>query len=308
MSILTAALATGVSAVFALTLFRRWWTRGRASRPLLIWGLALTMFSIASGALLSGVIGGWTDTEFRTFYLFGGVLNVPWLALGSIAVNARSVPVSRWTGGLLAVVALVVVRQVLVADEPALWLPSAVLAAAWGLALLAGRERVVAAGATVVLVVYSVVSTVVVLRAGLVLPLPVAGLPEGSVLFEPIVRGFAVGGNSVGAVTVVLSALVSSAALVWRRPDRRADALLLSDARRGGYADALARWIFRGRTGQGPRLAHLVRGNLMIALGVAVAAAGGVLSFLGDTVGHAVGFTVGVVIMYAGFVRTTRPT
>ncbi len=308
MAVLTAAVATGVSALFAVTLLRRWWSRGRVSRALLLWGIALTMFSIASAALLSGVIGGWTDAEFRVFYLFGGVLNVPWLALGSIAVNARSAIVSRWTGGLLVVVALVVARQVFVAEEPALWLPAAVLAAVWGLVLLVGTERVVVAGATGAMVLYSVVSTVVVLRADTVRALPATGLPEGSVLFEPIVRGFAVGGNSVGAVTVVLSALVSSAALVWRRPDRSADALLVSDARRGGYADAVARWIFRGRTGQGPRLAHLVRGNLMIALGVAVAAAGGVLSFLGDTVGHAIGFTVGVVVMYAGFVRTTRPT
>ena len=30
---------------------------------------------------------------FHVFYLFGAVLNVPWLALGSILINARD----RWT-------------------------------------------------------------------------------------------------------------------------------------------------------------------------------------------------------------------
>lgn len=307
MAIVTAAIASGVSAMFAVTLLRRWWSRGRANQALLIWGIALVMFCVASIGLLTGVVGGWTSAEFRTFYLFGGVLNVPWLALGSIAVNARSAATSRWTGAILLIVGLVVARIALQADEPALWWPSAVLSGGWGIVLLMGRQRIVVGGATFLLAVYSLVATWVVLTADYVLVLPAEGLPEGSQLFVPFVRGFAVGGNSVGAVTVVVSALVSSAALVWRRPDRDADAQVIADVRKGGYADAIARWIFRGRTGQGPAMAHLVRGNLMIALGVAIAAAGGVLSFLGDTVGHAIGFTIGVTVMYTGFVFTTRP-
>ncbi|MEX2324991.1 MAG: hypothetical protein WD576_04515 [Nitriliruptoraceae bacterium] len=307
MAVVAAAAATGISALFSVTLLRRWWDRGRTNQALLIWGVALAMFCVASAGLLSGVVGGWTSPEFRTFYLFGGVLNVSWLALGSIAVNARSVAVSRWTGAILVGVGIVVARQVTVAEEPALWLPSAVLAGAWGITLLVGHQRAVIALSTTVLAIYSIIATVLVVVADYVTPLPAGGLPEGAVLFEPMVRGFAVGGNSVGAVTVVVSALVSSAALVWRRPDRSADRMVLEDTRRGGYVNAIARWIFKGRTGQGEVVAHLVRGNLLIALGVAVAAAGGVLSFLGETVGHAISFTVGVAIMYAGFVRTTRP-
>jgi hypothetical protein len=306
-AVLTAAVATAVSALFAVTLLRRWWERGRSRLPLLIWGVALVMFSVASGGLLAGVIGGWSTTEFRIFYLFGAVLNVPWLALGSIVVNAGTPAVSRWTGAVLGGVALVVARQAVVADDPQLWTPAAVLAGLWALALLVGTERHVVSAATVVLAVYSVVASAVVLTAAYAAPLPSTGMPEGSVLFDPVVRGFAVGGNAVGAVTVVVSALVSSAALVWRRPDPSADRLLLGDARSGGYAHALAIWIFRGRTGRGRTMAHLVRGNLMIALGVGIAAAGGVLSFLGDTVGHAIGFSIGVTVMYVGFLRTTRP-
>jgi hypothetical protein len=306
-AVFTAAVATAVSALFALTLLRRWWERGRTSRPLLVWGVALVMFSLASAGLLSGVVGGWTLVEFRVFYLFGAVLNVPWLALGSIAVNASSPAVSRWTGAVLGVIAVLVARQVAVADEPALWIPAAALAGAWALVLMAGHERFVVTAATILLAAFSVVAAWSVLTAPLVAPLPASGMPEGSLLFAPEVRGLAVGGNSVGAVTVVVSALVSSAVLVWRRPDRSADRELLRDARSGGYAHALAHWFFRGRTGRGEALAHLVRGNLMIALGVGIAAAGGVLSFLGDTVGHAIGFSVGVTVMYLGFLRTTRP-
>ena len=306
-AIATAAIATLVSAVFAVTLLRRWLARGRRTRALLYWGIALVLFCAASASLLAGVLGGWSDAEFRSFYLFGGVLNVPWLALGSLAVNARTPAVSRWTGGVLLLVALLVVRAALGAEEPGLWWPAAVLATAWAALLLVGHERVVVDGALVVLLAYTAVSTVVVLGADYVVALPATGLPEGADLFAPAVRGYAVGGNAVGAVTVIVSALVSSAVLVWRRPARDADRLVLAETRERGYVEAIARWIFRGRTGHGEQLAHLVRGNLMIAAGVAVAAAGGILSFLGDTVGHAIGFTIGVVLMYVGFVRTTRP-
>ncbi len=306
-ALVTTAVATAVSGLFAVTLLRRWWDRGRRSGALLVWGVALLMFCTASAALLSGVVGGWTSAEFRVFYLFGAVLNVPWLALGSIVVNAERRAVSRWTGLLLVVLAAVLARQVAVADDPVLWVPAAAFAVTWGLILLIGIRRVVVAGAAVVLVAYSVAASILVVEAAYVAPLPRTGLPEGAELFAPLVRGFAIGANIVGAITVVVSALVSSAAIVWRRPDQTANARIVADTREHGWVGAVARWIFRGRTGHGIALAHLVRGNLMIALGVAIAAAGGVFSFLGDTAGHAVGFTLGVTVMYAGFVRTTRP-
>ena len=306
-AVLTAALATGVSGAFAVSLVTRFVRGGRRTPALLFWGVALVMFCTASLALLTGIVGGWTTAGFRTFYLFGGVLNVPWLALGSLAVNARSPAVSRWTGAVLGVVALLVLWAAVSSPDPELWTPAAVLAGAWTVLLLTGHRRVVMFGGAAVLVVYSVVAAVVVVTAPFVAPLAAAGLPEGAEVYATGVRGYAVGGNAVGAVTVITSALVSSAVLVWRRPARAADRLLIAEARRGGFADAIARWIFRGRTGAGVHLAHLVRGNLMIAAGVGIAAAGGVLSFLGDTVGHALGFTAGVIVMYVGFLRTTRP-
>lgn len=302
-----AGTATVVGGVFAVSLLRRY-RQGEKTQPaLLIWAIALVMFSVASLALFTGVVGGWTEAEFRVFYLFGGVLNVPWLALGSLVVNVRSLIVTRLTGAVLAVVAFFVWLSTFRADEIELWLPSAVLATLWAGILLVGYRRVVITAASAVLVLFSLSATVVVLNATFVFPLPADGLPEGAELFFPVVRGYAVGGNSVGAVVVIISALIASAAMVWRRPDKQADKLIFADARDGGFAEAIARWVFRGRTGEGSARAHLVRGNLMIAGGVGIAAAGGVLSFLGDTVGHAVAFTIGVVIMYGGFIRTTRP-
>ena len=41
------------------------------------------MFAVASVALATGTSTGWDRGTFRVFYLFGAVLDVPWLALGT---------------------------------------------------------------------------------------------------------------------------------------------------------------------------------------------------------------------------------
>jgi hypothetical protein len=64
-------------------------------------------------------------------------------------------------------------------------------------------------------------------------------------------------------------------------------------------------WAAVGRA----RLDHVVRGNLLIVLGVLVvlAAAGGV-AFLSAATSYAVGVAVGVPLLYAGFERATMPS
>src|SRR5262245_65631793 len=46
------------------------------------------MFAAASGALWLAEAGGWSRPTFRAFYLFGAILNVPWLALGTVYLLA----------------------------------------------------------------------------------------------------------------------------------------------------------------------------------------------------------------------------
>ena len=60
----------------------------------------MTMYALASAAVAGGITGGWDPTLYRIYYLFGALLNVPFLALGSIALLGRRV---------LSAVALVVV-------------------------------------------------------------------------------------------------------------------------------------------------------------------------------------------------------
>jgi glutaredoxin len=303
-AVLSSLIATVVSAAFAVQLLRRYRDRGRTPATL-YWGVSLTMFSLASLMLAVGVVAGWSAWSFRLFYLFGAVLNVPWLALGNIAINARRRPVVLVVGAVALIVAILSVRPARGA-EPELWWPSVALAGAYAVALLTLRGRRLTRVAFAITLAFSIWATVAVWTAAFQQPLAATGLPEGRDLFPLLVRGTAVAGNAVGATLVVVSALASSAHIVWRRPEPEEVAVFRTIGRDRSYADALSRWIFSGRRGA-RGVGNLVRGNLLIAAGVALAAAGGLLSFLGDTTGHAVGLAVGVAVMYRGFVRTTRP-
>jgi hypothetical protein len=75
------ALTTLVSLGFAAQVLNQYRTRGRAHQ--LAWGLALLFYAIAAFAEVIGSLSGWNDIDFRIYYLFGGILLVPWLALGS---------------------------------------------------------------------------------------------------------------------------------------------------------------------------------------------------------------------------------
>jgi hypothetical protein len=81
------AVAALVSAIFAIQLLRRY--AGRKRLPQLAWGIAMTMYALASLAVAGGISGGWDPTLYRIYYLFGALLNVPYLALGSVALLGK---------------------------------------------------------------------------------------------------------------------------------------------------------------------------------------------------------------------------
>lgn len=320
MATLASLVATVVGAVFATALLRRWARRGRTPASLW-WGLSLAQFAVASAALLLGQVLGWNAPVFRTFYLLGAVTNVLWLGLGTIVVNARRRGVTLTLGVVLLLTAGLTAWGA-VAGDLALWAPSVAVALLLGAACLLPRAGAVQRWSAVLVIAFSVVATAVVWVAPLTGSVAASGLPEGRELFPLAVRGFAVAGNTVGSVVVIVGALASSAHVVWRRPDREADALLrgVSVSRRSWFA-ATAEWLFAGRRGAA-RAGNVVRGNLLIALGVLLAAGSALFAyvseFLGalvgveltdaETTGHAIGLAVGVVVMYAGFRRTLQPT
>lgn len=79
-------LTAVVSAAFAVAVAMRY-ARGRRG-ALLAWAIGLAMFAVA--ALAGGLArtGPANETEYRLFYLFGGILNVAWLALGTMLLVA----------------------------------------------------------------------------------------------------------------------------------------------------------------------------------------------------------------------------
>lgn len=95
---LHAALAAGatlISVAFALSTFERW-LRGRR-RHEAAWTVSLALFAAGSAALWVGASIGWDEWSFKAFYLFGAILNVPFLALGTIELLAGPVHGRRWT-------------------------------------------------------------------------------------------------------------------------------------------------------------------------------------------------------------------
>jgi hypothetical protein len=84
-------LAAIVALVFAAMLGRQFAVRRRPSQ--LVWAFALLLYAGGSLALFLGALDGWTQAEYKAYWLFGAVLNVPFLALGEVylLVKARAV-------------------------------------------------------------------------------------------------------------------------------------------------------------------------------------------------------------------------
>jgi hypothetical protein len=81
-----AAAATLVAVAFALSTLDRWQRRRRPHE--LAWTVSLALFALGSLALWWSEATGWSVGSFRVFYMAGAVLNVPWLALGTVYLLA----------------------------------------------------------------------------------------------------------------------------------------------------------------------------------------------------------------------------
>ena len=71
-----------IASAFGMSTFERWLARRR--RHELAWTVSLAFFALASFSLAAGAALGWNDVSFRLFYLFGAIVNVPFLALGTV--------------------------------------------------------------------------------------------------------------------------------------------------------------------------------------------------------------------------------
>ena len=92
-------VTAAVAAAFTIAVAMRYARSRRIA--LLAWTIGLAMFTVAALAGALAQSGDATATEYRVFYLFGGILNVAWLALGSVIIVAP-----RFTMTALALVVL----------------------------------------------------------------------------------------------------------------------------------------------------------------------------------------------------------
>ena len=90
MAWLVPLLGAGIALAFSARLFGQYLRRRREYYGL--WGIAMLMFAAGSTALFLGALDGWSTAEFRAYWLFGAVLNVPYLALGELFLLVRP----RW--------------------------------------------------------------------------------------------------------------------------------------------------------------------------------------------------------------------
>jgi hypothetical protein len=220
--VLHTALAVGaglVATAFALSTFERWLARHR--RHDASWTVALACFAVAAFALAFGAAHGWGAVSFRVFYLFGAIVNVPVLALGTVY-------------------------------------------------LLGGQRRGDVAAAAVALV--CAFATGVVVAAPLKAAIPVDRLPQGSEVFGALPRILAALCSAVPALVIFGGAVWSAARY---RTSRQSSA-----------------------EGARPRLWS----NVLIALGTLTLSSSGVFnSVLGEMDAFAVALTIGIVILFAGF-------
>ncbi|MEY2437811.1 MAG: hypothetical protein QOF97_2647 [Acidimicrobiaceae bacterium] len=95
-----AAASTLIALAFAASTLERWLDRRKRHEA--AWTIALFLFAAASAALWGGVAFGWNDVWFRLFYLFGAIINVPYLALGTVELLAGPAVGRRVAAGVHA--------------------------------------------------------------------------------------------------------------------------------------------------------------------------------------------------------------
>jgi hypothetical protein len=237
---LTLALASGATAVslaFAGATFERWLRRRR--RHELAWSVALALFACGALSLWAGAALGWDGLTFRLFYLFGAIVNVPFLALGTLYLLLGRRRGDRWAVAVA-------------------------LACAFAAGVLAVAPLTGSIDADV--------------------------LPQGSEVFGPLPRVLAAVASGLGATVVFAGAAWSAVRLLVGRGASRPV--------RAGAAP--------GRPVVPP--SRLVVGNLLIAAGTAILSASGLLnSVLGEMDAFAVTLTVGITVLFAGFLVATAP-
>jgi hypothetical protein len=105
-------IAAAVGATFAVMVGRQYTRRRKPYQA--IWALALAMFGVAAAFETVGQLAGWSDATYKGYYLFGGLLNVGWLGIGSLLLLVPQ-RIGRWAVIVMVVISLISVVAVIAA-------------------------------------------------------------------------------------------------------------------------------------------------------------------------------------------------
>jgi hypothetical protein len=134
LALLAALAALGFSADL-------WLDYRRRPRPhIAAYGTGMSMFAVATLMFYLGLTVGWSGPLYRTFYLFGAILNIPFLALGSmfLVVGRRSGHAMAIALGALTAISTTLTATVAFANPlSATGVPHDVFAAGFGPRLFA---------------------------------------------------------------------------------------------------------------------------------------------------------------------------
>ncbi len=87
-----------VMILLTVDVFRRYFSHHGRHVYLLIWGIGLTMFALAT--LSEGILGlAWNSVAFRAWYLFGAILSAAWIGQGTVMLLVRK----KWAQALLGI-------------------------------------------------------------------------------------------------------------------------------------------------------------------------------------------------------------
>jgi hypothetical protein len=114
----TAAAAVAALASLACTcvIAERLARRPGRPAPLIAWAIGFALFTVATGCLWYGAWQGWSEGVFKLYYLTGGILVVPYLAVGELLLVAPGRRATRLVTATMLWVTFAATAAVLAAD------------------------------------------------------------------------------------------------------------------------------------------------------------------------------------------------
>lgn len=314
--VLTTATAI-LALVFSLALFDQW--RERRGAFQLAWGIGMLFFGIAAACEAIGLISGWNELLYRSWYLTGAAWTVGWLGLGTAFLLGRT----RFGYAFALCLFLAGLFTFLVRNRPEYagagslpllyFIAAAVLALAVAVETYFQNERwpVLAAGAVVGATVLSLVLmvTTVLPPPGYALN-PTTGVPVGDIipgrlrLLTPFM-------NITGSFALILGAIFSTYVFMPKRrvldysldPNQPGDQFLfnLIIAPFAILVNLLASLPATGRALVTGNIHSRVPATILIAIGAFIPAITDSLNRFGSTELFHLGKFLGVVFLFAGF-------